>query len=335
MSRLEAPLLSAIEAAEHLAVFDVAEGPLGVDAAFVHAGVSACTELESRREAASELSLRKRGWTKSTRIWARRLESAARFGASSFGEPLSKKLRTRSRKIRRLLGPLRECDAVGKLLCQEETGSGFARGYVAGLVQGERAALVAEAIAGLSEIEPLGNLLERIRARQEECHGFDSERDVAMARATLREAAVVVADSAEKASSEDVDSLHDIRIRIKRARYVCEWLTPTLGATACAPAYAWLYSAQSHFGRISDATDALEVIESVTRRASSDARTNLQELESHWRAELQRAAIDAWAWWGRHGSLVTGSLEAAGDERMTQAVDRLVAEHSAARVKRA
>lgn len=324
MTRLEGPALT-IEQAEHrLRQLNDSPERISLSRATLRAAIQAATTLKMLQASDQRAELRKSRTTRTARIQARRLESAAKFGGDFLSDSVAGKLKKRGKAYRRVLAPLRTADAMIRLLSEYEGPHQFAAGHVAGRLTAERPALLRDAEEGVRRAPGLNSVLEELNQLEQNAPGFVRGQSEPVARQWLSESAGDIVDATAQASIEDVESLHDVRLLMKRARYTCEWVSPTLGPAECAPAYAWIWTAQRWFGKISDASDLLAAVNAAASYADKRSRPKLEAFESSAREDLSRLARDVWTWWDQHAALVTASLQTSGDDRVSRAVDELV-----------
>lgn len=319
MSSLEAPIISQEQASERLAAGAPEGGRAGAWEVLRRAHAEALASLMRRLERADEHRLERVGWIRRTRIMARRLEVVSEVAHGAVGKKVFERSRRLARGVRRALGPIRSCDAVLSLLREREVGDAGAQGFVAGLLMTERPAMADLALGSLVGLrvkaEKLGPLVGPIVGPIEG----------GSCRALLADVAADVRETAKRARLDDVDTLHKVRIRIKRARFLCEWLSATTDAPRLAPVYAWLYTAQRRFGALSDAADVVRATEPIELRG--EWGESVDELSRVWSRELAESALTTWDWWQRHSALVLGSLKrpSESDDGVLDAIDEMMA----------
>jgi CHAD domain-containing protein len=234
------------------------------------------------------------------RVATRRLRTFARLFAPLIGDKRARKLERRLRALTRALGPVREQDVLALgLRAEHATAEPLARAALehvmawagtqhrkAGrradevLGQVDAAALAADLEAELDRV--CGRMLRRGEQLRQDAidwlepelaHAFEGLPEL---RLGASQDGPVAGDVHEGPLAEDLDALHDARIRAKRLRYAIELLEPSL-PKAHRSLRSPLKRIQSAVG---DHRDAAQLTECLRRRRAALVDQGLHTLAS-------------------------------------------------------
>jgi len=182
------------------------------------------------------------------RVATRRLQAALEVFGPRLPERPRRRLDRRARRIRRQLGPVRNSRVLRAMLrrLRVRPDSDESR-FVAGLVR--RLDRPAGAKGG-ADRRALPGIGKRVRALLRGMRG-NPEGIAAPAGAALPGRAEAVARAASTAGEGDPESMHRLRIAVKRYRYVLEVLAET-GAPSLEPSIRGAREVQRELGRLHD-----------------------------------------------------------------------------------
>ena len=229
------------------------------------------------------------------RVATRRLRAFTSLFAPLMGHERAHKLARRLRAITRALGPRREWDVLLEALRAEhakaEPLTKAALEHVIAWAEGQRDGTTRKTRKALARTD-LGALADALDSELDRVCGrvlrLDEEL-ATQAKAWLEPELSRAFEGMPRPDREDeVEALHEVRKRAKRARYAVELLRPSLG-TAYADLRRPLKQVQSTLGRHRDATQRAERLhEQCAALADRGLRTLAGALERVARATTER-----------------------------------------------